>query len=356
MFNAMLADAFRRVGSCDYLSWRRMYPPLLYRGEAFGDDEKPALVAESRPCLDWHKPWTWRAVPRSAGLTRPRALLLPWLHPVSAPPYIGIMRQTRDLARVVICHNVTLHEPVRFGDTLTRQTLGRADLLVVHSREQVAELEDLGLGTVPRLQAFHPRMRAAHLAPLPDDEAVAAEVGRQGSGLRLLCFGAVRPYKGVDLLLEAIARRPDLDLHVVVAGKFWHGPDELSGLVRRLGIGNRVELRDGYVSARETAVLMRAADAVVLPYRSASQSGVVQLAFAYQRPVIATRVGGLPEAVSHDVDGLLCDPSPSGLADALGQMADAHHRLEAGVEVLPYRDSAERYTHLIESALEDLKR
>lgn len=356
MFNAMLATAFRRAGGCDYLSWRRMYPPLLYRGASFGDSERPPLLVENTPGLDWHKPWTWRVVGARAALTHPRALILPWLHPVSAPPYLGIMHQVRRLARVVICHNVALHEPMRFGDALTRSTLKRADLLVIHSREQVAELEDLGLGSIPRLEAFLPRLSASQLAPLPSDAAVEAEVARQGPGLRLLVFGAVRPYKGVDLLLEAVARRPDLDLSVVVAGRFWRGSDELAGRVRGLGIGDRVQLRDGYVSARETAVLMRAAHAVVLPYRSASQSGVVQLAFAYGRPVLATRVGGLPEAVRDGVDGLLCDPSPEGLAAGLERMVGEHQRLEAGVEVLPYRESAERYAHLIEGALEGIGR
>lgn len=197
MFNAALVEALRRAGGCDYLSWRRIYPPLIYRGDPFGDADPPVRACANERVLDWHRPSTWSAVAQRS-IERPaQAVILPWLHPVMTPPYLGIMRRAPALRRVVICHNVRLHEPVRFGDALTRRVLGKADLLVVHTPEQVPELEELGLGHLPRLEAFLPRLSAADLAPLPSEEQVAAEQARQGGGLRLLCFGAVRPYKGV---------------------------------------------------------------------------------------------------------------------------------------------------------------
>lgn len=354
LFNALLAEALRRAGSCDYLSWRRMYPPLLYRGAPFADPDPPALVSDNEPVLDWHLPWTWRAAARRAGAAR--SLILPWMHPVMAPPYLGMMRRAGAAARVVICHNIVLHEPMRGAAAITRRVLSRADLLVLHSREQVAELEELGLGGVPRLEAFHPRLSATALAPLPRDEDVAAEVARQGEGLRLLFFGAIRPYKGLDLALRALTLVPDLPVHLVIAGRAWRGAGEVAATVARLGLEDRVTLHEGYVPARRTAVLMRAADAVILPYRTASQSGVAQVAFAYGRPVIATRVGGLPDAVRHDVDGLLCEVDADDIAAAIRRMAADLSRLTDGVEPLPYRESFERYGHLIEQALEGARR
>lgn len=101
---------------------------------------------------------------------------------------------------------------------------------------------------------------------------------------------------------------------------------------------------------------MRACDAVLLPYRSASQSGVVQLAFSYGRPVVATRVGGLPDAVRDGLDGILCDPDPQDLAGAIRRVATEHERLASGVRMLPYRESAEHYGYLIEQALTSLAR
>lgn len=349
IFNALLADAIRRTGSCDYLSWRRMYPPLLYRGTPFADPDPPALVVDNQQVLDWHLPWTWRSVGRHT--REARSLLLPWMHPVSAPPYLGMMRRARGAARVIICHNIVLHEPLRGASAVTRRVFSRADLLVLHSSEQVVELEELGLGHVPRLEAFLPRFNAAALAPLPADEEVAAEVARQGEGLRLLFFGAIRPYKGLDLALEAMALVPDLPVHLVIAGKAWRGGAEIERQIARLGLEDRVTLHEGYVPARQTAVLMRAADAVLLPYRTASQSGVVQVAFAYGRPVIATRVGGLPDAVRHDRDGLLCEVDPEDIAAAIRRMAADRARLTDGVELLPYEESFERYALMIEQAL-----
>jgi glycosyltransferase involved in cell wall biosynthesis len=122
--------------------------------------------------------------------------------------------------------------------------------------------------------------------------------------------------------------------------------------VDELGLQDRVELRDGFVSNEEAALLFSAADAAVLPYRSATQSGVVQLAFAYGTPVIATAVGGLPEAVSDGVDGLLCPPDdPQALAAAISRLPQLRATLTAGVRASAYEHSFQRYSELLEEAL-----
>src|SRR5206468_9242837 len=132
-----------------------------------------------------------------------------------------------------------------------------------------------------------------------------------------------------------------------VAGRFWEGGSELRRQAERLGLNGRLELRDGFVPNQETAVLFAAADASLLPYRSASQSGVVQLSFAYGRPVIATRVGGLPAAVRDGVDGILCEPDDvHALTLAIGRMAAGHEALAEGVRAREGETSFRRYGEL----------
>jgi glycosyltransferase involved in cell wall biosynthesis len=353
-FNAALVAALRELGPTQFLSWSRLYPPLGRHGERRVAGAGAGRVA-SDELLDYLNPLTWRAALARLRRFGARALVLPWLHPVAAPPYRHLLRNApRGVARVVICHNVLPHERVPLAERAARSVLRHADVLVTHAPQQRDELAALGLAGPRVLESFHPRFVAADLAPPPAPAAVAAERARQGSpALALLCFGAVRPYKGVDLALDALARvDPALRVRLVVAGAFWDGGSELRAQVGRLGLHERVELREGYVSDEHAAVLFAACDAVLLPYRAASQSGVVQLAFAHGRPVLATAVGGLPAAVRDGVDGLLCAPEPAALARAIERLAREHATLRAGVEAAAPETSFRRYAELLYERLE----
>jgi glycosyltransferase involved in cell wall biosynthesis len=235
----------------------------------------------------------------------------------------------------VICHNVEPHERVPFGRRLTGLTLRHADIFVTHAPPQRHELAELGLSDVEVVEAFHPRLEATAAAHAPTAEQVRRVRTALGNPeLLLVTFGAVRPYKGVDLALEGLARvARELDVRLVVAGRFWAGLH--ARLVRQaeeLGVSDRVAFDDRYIPDEESAALFAAADGVLLPYRAASQSGVVQLAFAHHRPVIATAVGGLPAAVEHGTNGILVAPQPEALAAAIERFADERDALRAGVE------------------------
>ena len=353
-FNTAMVAALRKRAAVDVISWRRMYPPLLYRGP-LRDEQVERQITGAAFVLDWHDPRTWREAARRVSSYAPDLLVVPWLHPIATAQCRWLLRKApRRTRSVVVCHNVTPHEPFRGSALLTRAALRHADCFVTHSHRQRTELAALGLGRVPTVDAFHPRFVATDLAAPPKKAAVALERRRHGNPeLLLLCFGAIRPYKGVDLALEALALvDPALSVRLVVAGRFWSGESPYRRQVEQLGLGDRVELRNGYVPDDEAAVLFGAADAVLLPYRSASQSGVVQLAYAHGRPVIATAVGGIPEAVKDGEDGLLCTKGdPHALARAIERMARERDRLTEGVERRRESHSFERYAELLTSAV-----
>jgi glycosyltransferase involved in cell wall biosynthesis len=355
-FNTALLGALRELGPVTALSWRRLYPPILHRRDTHDRVSRPGRCETAEARLDWIDPRSWRAALRTIDSGGVRALVLPWVHPVMAPPYRYLLRHApRGIARVVICHNVEPHEPVPAGRPLTRSALRHADLFVIHASQQRDELRDLGLSQVPVVEAFHPRFAAADLCALPSPEAIARARGARGEAdLSLLAFGAIRPYKGIDLAIEAISRLRDrLHVRLTVAGVFWDGGAALRAQVAELGLESRVELRDGFVSNEDAALLFSTADASLLPYRSATQSGVVQLSFAYGVPVIATAVGGLPEAVTDGVDGLLCPPHDAdALAGAILRMARERDRLAEGVRRAGEESSFRRYGELLHGALE----
>jgi glycosyltransferase involved in cell wall biosynthesis len=355
-FNGAMVRAMAPGGPVDVISWRRMYPPLLYRGQAHDTSSTGRLPTDASFILDGHDPRTWRHAVRRVASFGAQTVVLPWLHPVMAPPYRSILRRLRGrAARVVICHNVVPHEPVPALRHLTRTALRHADLLVTHAPHQRAELEALGLGSVPVLEAFHPRFDCAGLAPIPSAEALARERQRQGNpDLLLLMFGAIRPYKGLDLALDALTRVDrGLDVRLVVAGRSWED-GALEHEVQKRGLEGRVEIRDRFVPDDEAALLFGTADASLLPYRSASQSGVAQLSFAYGCPVIATRVGGLPAAVDEGVNGILCEPDATDVATAIERMAHEHSALAAGTRADADAFSFRRYCELMDRAVATL--
>jgi glycosyltransferase involved in cell wall biosynthesis len=354
-FNTAMVASLKKRAAVDVISWRRMYPPLLYRGPQ-RDGSEPPPADEAAFILDWHDPRTWRRALRRVFRNDSDALVIPWLHPVMAAQSRWLLRHApRRTCRVVVCHNVTPHESLRGAAFLTRAALRHADLLVTHAGQQARELAALGLGGIPLVEAFHPRFVATDLAAPPTEAVISAERRRLGDDrtLVLLCFGAIRPYKGLDIALEAVARvDPSLPVKLVVAGRFWTGEAAYWRQVERLGIRDRVEFRNRYVSNEEAARLFSVADAALLPYRSASQSGVVQLAYSHGCPLIATAVGGLPDAVADGEDAILCDRDDvDAIARAIERMWRDREQFSAAVERRKDSHSFERYAELLTDAI-----
>ena len=357
-FNTAMVRALRQRRPVQLFSWSRPYPPLLYRGEQRDESSRPPHVEPADPILDLLDPRTWRDAVSRLEAFGASWLVLPWVHAVMSPPYRWLLRHApRGARRMVICHNVVPHEHFPGSRLLTRSTLEHADLLVTHAPQQAAELEELGLGRIPVLETFHPRFVAEDLAPVPSPAEVQAERRRLGSpAVVFLFFGAVREYKGLDLALEALARLPrGFDARLVVRGRFWEGAERYRRLVADLGLGRRVDIEDGYAKNEDAALAFSAADAVVLPYRSATQSGVAQLAFAYGKPVVATRVGGLPAAIADGRTGYLVPPGDArALARAMIEVAADPARFRAAIAAEHDATSFSRYAELLVAALESM--
>jgi glycosyltransferase involved in cell wall biosynthesis len=212
--------------------------------------------------------------------------------------------------------------PHEGGGVLDRRlaltALRRGDALIVHSEQDRYKL----LALLPQarvVKASHPTY-----APLASQSAPAARDLRRELGLPadapvLLFFGFVRPYKGLEYLIQAMARiRQRLPAHLLVAGEFWSSREFYERYAREFGVEQHISFVDRYIPNEELQPYFELADVVVLPYVSATQSGVAQLAFGFGKPVITTRVGGLAEVVQEGVNGLLVPPQDeAALADAV---------------------------------------
>jgi glycosyltransferase involved in cell wall biosynthesis len=326
--------ADRRGWQVTIESWASQYPSFLYPGhQELPDGAGPSPFAPTRRALRWWDPVSWwRAGWRARAAQR---VAFAVVIPQQAIPYLVIMaamrrRRGTGPASVLLCHNVLPHEQRPGDTTLMRVLLRRADLVIVHTDAQAVLARQLGASNV----------RAVPLPPLPP-----TAVTRRTEGLpvlrRLLFFGLVRPYKGVDLLLRALTQIDDVELGI--HGEIWAGRDELERMIGELGLTARVSVHDGYVAGEDLPSLFAEHDALVLPYRSGTASPNVALAHQLGLPVVASAVGSFPVQIRDGVDGLLCRAEDvDDLAATIRRLYEPGvlERLRAGLPEPPSADDA----------------
>jgi D-inositol-3-phosphate glycosyltransferase len=286
------ALAARPDTQVDVLSFSRQYPALLFPGE---DDRAPdgARLAEpkTRYGIDSLNPLTWFAAARPIAANAPDLVVMPAWTFFLAPCLGTVARRARrsGAAIVMVVHNVSDHEAAFYKSWLSAWQLRAATGFITHNEGLAAALR----GVVPDARI------AVRPHPLFHYPAPRNTLPRRAE-LELLMFGIVRPYKGLEVLLHAIAQAQRTSIRLSVVGEFWENLDATKALIARLGIGDRVELVPRFVSDAEAAEYFARADAVVLPYRAVTGSGVVPLAYRYGKPVVVSRLPGFLELV---VDG-----------------------------------------------------
>lgn len=358
-FSTALAGGLQRRGhSVRAATFRRQYPSLLFPGTSqLEGGSPPAEAPQAVRLLDSLNPISWYQTARQIAREGADVAILAYWTPFLAPAMGTVARLLKRWGVRVLCvvHNAIPHER-RPGDLiLGRYLLQACDGLMVMS-DTVEE-------DVRRLAADVPLRKAGHPTYESFGEAVPRAAAREELGLPadapvFLFFGFVRPYKGLHVLLDAFG---EVVLHVpnarlVVAGEFYEGEDALRNQAAPLGAAVRFDA--GYISNESVPLYFSAADAVVQPYTSATQSGVAQLAFQYGRPVITTDVGGLAESVPHEVAGLVVPPeNPRQLAAALVRFVrdDLAGPLSAGAERQREQSSWSHFLNAVEGLMEDAR-
>jgi glycosyltransferase involved in cell wall biosynthesis len=320
-YTTLLAETLRQGHETLLISFSQQYPAWLFPGRDDRDPSKRPLRTEAEYLLNPLNPFSWQRTLRRLREWQPDLVVMQWWHPFWFPAWSYIGRGVRRLPGrpplIYLCHNILPHEE---GGRLSRAilpylirfTLRPASGFVTHSQSDKQILA--------RMVSDHP----ITVSPLPTYTAL----GKQATTLPiavpedrplLLFAGFVRPYKGLDVLLDALAL-VEQPCHLLVAGEFWQGTAVYETQIARLDIADQVTLLDEYLSNETLAACLRRANVVVLPYRSATQSAVVQLAFGAGCPVITTDVGGLAEVVANGRTGLIVPPEdPPSLAKAIEQ-------------------------------------
>lgn len=312
--SARIVEAIRAQGhAVEAIAWRRHYPPMLYPGET--TPIRTRRGGSTHFILDWYNPLSWWRAARIA--RRADVVVFAWVTAWDAVAYWSITALSRTRT-VAIVHNDEPHERLPFSAWLTKLFLRRTDRVVALSTIVAEGLAsrwpwlDIVTGSHPPSLDVRPR----DAPPMPP--------------VRLVHPGYIRDYKGPDIAIEAcgVARSRGVDVRLRVVGEAWTDIDELRGRVTMLDLMDRVRIDAGYLSDDALVDAILDSHAVILPYRSASQSGLVPLALAANRPVIVTDVGGLVEQVHPGYNAVVAnEPTASSVADAIDTLIGDYQTL-----------------------------
>ncbi|MGH7491769.1 MAG: glycosyltransferase family 4 protein [bacterium] len=299
-----------------FFTFKRQYPEFLYPGKGDKDVSQSALREDgAEQFLDSLNPFTWFRAWRRLRRLQPDLVILPWWVYFWTPHFYYLaQRVKRKLGSrlLFICHNVVEHESNRIAKFCTSLVLKRGDLFLVHSKDDEANLKKM-LPAAPITRAFHPSYDV-----FPQSGVTKASARRQLGlhGKTILFFGFVRPYKGLKYLLEAMPMiLQEEKVNLLIVGEFWEGKEECQQQIKALGLEKNVQVIDRYVPNEKVEVFFAASDLLVLPYVSATGSGLVQLAFGMGTPVLVTNVGALPEVVRDEYTGFIVPPQdPTAIA------------------------------------------
>lgn len=318
-YNAILASHLKQRHTVDVITFKRQYPKLFFPGTSQKETGDPGIPIHSRQLVDSINPFNWIRTGLTVRRERPDLIIFKYWLPFFGACFgtIAVIARWGTRTKVLyICDNVIPHEH-RPGDRfLTRFALKRGDAFVVQSDPVERDL----LSLLPRARyrkVPHP-VYEIFGETIPKAEA-RARLGIPVDKPVILFFGYIRPYKGLMTLLDALPHVPaSLDITTLIVGEFYEDPAPYRDRIAALGLGGRLKLAAEYVPNEEVSTYFSAADLLVLPYRSATQSGIIQIAYNFDRPVIATNVGGLPEVVIHGRTGLIVPPDdPVALARAV---------------------------------------
>ena len=328
-FNERLAREFaEECKDVEIRTFRVQYPEFLFPGKTqYNDAPAPEDLKIIRE-LNSVNPFNWLRTGFNIRRRKPDILLIRYWLPFLAPclgTVARIAKSNRYTVVIAIVDNVNPHEK-RFGDrTLTRFFLKSLDGAVAMSNSVLRDIEEFRKD-IPLLETLHP-LYDNYGRKMDRTEALSILKLDQGYSY-ILFFGFIRDYKGLDLLIKAFAdkRLRNHKLKLVVAGEFYENEQPYKDLVSEFNLGEDVIFFDHFIKDNEVKLFFSIADLVVQPYKSATQSGVTQIAFQFDKPMLVTDVGGLKETVPHNRCGYVMKPDSTEIADAIADYFNNNRR------------------------------
>lgn len=323
IFNERLARQFQNEGhDVTIYSFSLQYPDFLFPGTTQYSYEPAPPDLNINIKVNSINPINWLMVGNEIKQLKPDLVVVRYWLPLMGPALGTILRRIKSNKHIkIICiaDNVVPHEK-RFGDhAFTKYFIKPVDAFITMSDKVLSDLRSF-TQTKPAVLQPHPLYDVF-------GNAVSKQEARTHLGINqdtfiFLFFGFIRKYKGLDLLLEAFAKLkqlPIVNCQLLIAGEFYEDHKLYDDLIEQLQLKDDLILKTEFIADSEVKYYLCAADAVVQPYRNATQSGVTPLAYHFEIPMIVTNVGGLPAFVPHGKVGLVCEPTVDSIAAAMQQ-------------------------------------
>jgi glycosyltransferase involved in cell wall biosynthesis len=324
-FNQRLAREFIQSGyDCSIYSFSLQYPSFLFPGKTQYTSGPAPEGIKIHSVINSINPLNWIRTGNRLKKEEPDIIVVRYWLPVMGPALGTILRRARKNKHtriICIADNILPHEK-RFGDkAFTKYFLKSCDAFITMSEKVMNDLrrfvpmDSFGEKQKPIRLVHHP-LYDSFGDSLPKNEA-REHLGLPQNEKIILFFGFIRRYKGLDLLFDAMNHLKTSGIKLLVAGEFYEDDKPYKEQIEKIGIRDQLILKTEFIPDSEVKYYLCAADAVIQPYRSATQSGVTPLAYHYEKPMIVTNVGGLPSLVPHEKAGLVVAPEPKAIADGI---------------------------------------
>lgn len=320
-FNERLATEYQALGyEVEIVTFSLQYPRILFPGKSQMSEEEAPANLNIKVMINSVNPLSWYRTARYIAKQQPDYLIFRYWMPFMAPCLGQIARLSKRFGskakRLAIADNIIPHEKFPFSKPLTSFFLSQMDAV---STMSASVMEDL-----KAFQFTRPSQLLKH--PLYDNygqkvsrELALAELKLDPTFTYFLFFGFIRHYKGLDLLLQAFAdaRLKRHPVKLIIAGEFYENPDRYYRMVREHNLADRLVMMTQFIPDEQVKYLFSSASLVTQTYHHATQSGVTQVGFQFDTPMLVTNVGGLAELVADRKSGYVCDRNPIQIADCL---------------------------------------
>lgn len=349
-YTGLMYRALSKKYDVDMISYKMQYPKILFKKEQRDYSNDMFKIEDTDFYINTANPINWIATASRIRKKKPGLVIMQWWHPYFAPCYWSICSLLGKCKVLFICHNVFPHERFPLDRFLTKMVMAKGDYYIVQSKQDEEDLKTIRKNPKYK-RTVHPTYNAFKIQNLDKAE------GRRQLGIAeeekvLLFFGFVRGYKGLKHLVHAMQEIVNKveKVKLLIVGDFDGDKEDYLNLIEECGVKEFIEIHDGYIPDQEVEKFFAASDLVVLPYESATQSGIVQIAYGFEKPVIATEVGGLPEVVLDGRTGYIVPPKDSEkLAERIADYFEKDKEMEfrENIQKEAYRYSWDRMTEII---------
>ena len=315
--NALAQEYYDRGDQVTLYSFTLQYPGFLFPGTTQYESGEAPKNLKIKTLINSINPFNWINVARKINAENPDYVIIRYWLPFMAPCLGTIARLLNKKIKILaITDNVIPHEK-RIGDTLfTRYFVKSCDAFLSLS---ASVLDDLSKFTNTTYKKFIPHPIYNVFGDKIPKEKALENLGLNSEDKHLLFFGFVRKYKGLDLMLKAMgdSRIKAMGIKLIIAGEFYDDKTEYTDMITNLGIEDNIIMKSDFIPAEKVKDYFCAADMITQTYRTATQSGVTQIAYSFDRPMLVTDVGGLAEIVPNNKVGYVTSQNPIAIADAI---------------------------------------